>query len=165
MKILREQWQGLGMAFDYALGLSSPNAPKLQINDPLDKVPEPTGDTEMAAAVWRNLLGARGARGIDDPGRVRRAFNVSGEYAMPKLNKENPEESLKKLEETDDNSGIYDFVGEETQRYLQYPQLMFTLVRYVRTELARLEDISDTHIIEGGGVGTFGRLGKEKTNA
>ena len=56
MQVLKEQWAGLGMAFDLGLAM---------------------GDTEMAGAVWRNLLGARGARGIPystSPG-FRRSIN------------------------------------------------------------------------------------------
>jgi len=45
-QILREQWHGLGLACDIALM---------------------TGDKDMASAVWRNLLGARGAHGIAYP--------------------------------------------------------------------------------------------------
>jgi len=152
MKILREQWAGLGLAFDYALGLSSPYAPSNAIVSPTQN-----GDTEMAAAVWRNLLGARGAQGIDDPGtgRVRRAFNISGEYGAPKLSKESPDDALKKLETTDDESGVHDFSGDEVDYYVQYPELMLTLTQYVRRELVRLDGISDQAIIDGEGVGKF----------
>ncbi len=108
----------------------------------------------MAAAVWRNLLGARGAHGIDDPGtgRVRRAFNISGEYGAPKLSKESPDDALKKLEATDDESGVHDFSGDEVDYYVQYPELMLTLTQYVRRELVRLDGISDQAIIDGEGV-------------
>ena len=40
MKIFREQWNGLGLTLDYALGLSSPYSP----------TPRNDGDAEMAAA-------------------------------------------------------------------------------------------------------------------
>lgn len=155
MKILREQWAGLGLAFDYALGLSSPYAPSNAITSPTQN-----GDTEMAAAIWRNLLGARGAHGIDDPGtgRVRRALNISGEYGAPKLSKENPDVALQKLEETDDQSGVYDFSGNDLDYYVRYPELMLTLTNYVRRELVRLDGISDKSILNGEGVGKFGPI-------
>lgn len=150
MKIFREQWNGLGLTLDYALGLSSPYS-SVQRND---------GDAEMAAVVWRNFLGARGAHGIDDPGlgKVRHAVNISGEYGKEKLPKDRAEEVLKKLEETDDGSGVYDFVGEETDLYVKYPELMYTLVRYIRRELVRLDGISDKQILSGKGVGDFGKI-------
>lgn len=155
MKILREQWAGLGLAFDYALGLSSPYAPSNAIVSLTQN-----GDTEMAAAVWRNLLGARGAHGIDDPGsgRVRRAFNISAEYGAPKLSKESPDNALKKLEESDDASGVYDFSGSDVDYYVQYPELMLILTNYVRRELVRLDGISDQAILNGEGVGKFGGI-------
>ena len=46
LQIFREQWAGLGLACDVALI---------------------TGDKDMASAMWRNLLGARGAKGIAYP--------------------------------------------------------------------------------------------------
>ncbi|KAI5124350.1 hypothetical protein M0805_008957 [Coniferiporia weirii] len=152
MKILREQWAGLGLTLDYSLGLSSPYAGSAA------GVKSGDGDAEMAAAIWRNFLGARGAHGIDDPGRVRRAVNISGEYGKEKLSKEKPEDSLRKLEETDDGSGVYDFVGEDVRLYVRYPELMHALVQYVRRELVRLEGISDEQIIKGEGVGSFGKI-------
>lgn len=154
MKILREQWAGLGLSLDYALGLSSPFAATVAGPQSGD------GDAEMAAAVWRNFLGARGANGIDDPGvgRVRHAVNISGEYGKEKLSKERPEDSLRKLEETDDGSGVYDFVGEEVVLYVRYPELMYALTKYIRRELVRLEDISDDQILKGEGVGSFGKI-------
>ncbi|KAH8117253.1 ubiquinol-cytochrome C chaperone-domain-containing protein [Phellopilus nigrolimitatus] len=154
MKILREQWAGLNLALDYALGLSSPYAASVSALKSGD------GDAEMAAAVWRNFLGARGANGIDDPGpgRVRHAVNISGEYGKEKLSKERPEDSLRKLEETDDGSGVYDFVGKDVRLYVRYPELMYTLVKYIRKELVRLESISDAQIMKGEGVGKFGKV-------
>ncbi|THH04728.1 hypothetical protein EW145_g5312 [Phellinidium pouzarii] len=154
MKVLREQWAGLGLSFDYALGLSSPFATSVAGARSGD------GDAEIAAAVWRNFLGARGARGIDDPGpgRLRHSVNISGEYGKVKLSKDKPEDSLRQLEETDDGSGVYDFVGEDVKLYVRYPELMRALVGYVRRELTRLEQISDAEIIEGRGLGEFGKI-------
>lgn len=113
----------------------------------------------MAAAIWRNFLGARGANGISDPGngRFHRAVNVSGEYGV-KLPKESPEETLKTLEETDDGSGVHDFTGEDIRLYVSYPELMYTIIKYIRSELMRLQDIPDEQIIGGKGVGTFGKI-------
>ncbi|EJD05758.1 uncharacterized protein FOMMEDRAFT_103971 [Fomitiporia mediterranea MF3/22] len=152
MKILREQWAGLNASLDYALGLSSPFAKNIAGPRSGD------GDAEMAAAVWRNFLGARGAHGIDDPGRVRRAVNISGEYGKEKLQKDRPEDSLRKLEETDDGSGVYDFVGKDVELYVRYPELMYALTKYIRRELKRLEGISDEVILDGEGVGKFGKI-------
>lgn len=150
MKIFREQWAGLGLSFDYSLGLSSPHV----LSSRKD------GDVEMAAAVWRNLLGARGARGIDDPGpgKTRRAVNLGGKVDMQKISDEVPDESLKKMEETDDGSGVYDFSGEDTILYVRYPELMHTIVTYIRRELVRLEGVSDEAIMRGRGVGDFGPI-------
>lgn len=106
MKIFREQWAGLSMSMD--LGLVR-------------------GDAEMAAAVWRNLLGARGARGISFPGvganpspseagntsktGFRRSVNLVGDLV------ENVEKIDVDVEEAkDDLSGVYDFGANEIDR-------------------------------------------------
>ena len=154
MKILREQWVGLGLSLDYALGLSAPSARAIAGHKAGDS------DAEMAAAIWRNFLGARGAQGIADPGtgRTRHAVNISGEYAKPKISSKKPEASLRVLEETEDGSGVYDFVGNDVQLYVQYPELMLTLTAYIRRELTRLENISDEQILKGEGVSNFGKV-------
>lgn len=152
MKIFREQWVGLGISLDHALGLSSPAAQVLAGPKAGD------ADAEMAAAVWRNFLGARGAQGIADPGKTRHAINISGEYGKEKLSKEAPDVSLRTLEEKDDGSGVYDFVGEDVRLYVQYPELMLTLILYIRRELVRLEKISDNEILNGEGVSGFGKI-------
>jgi len=95
MKILKEQWAGLGMSLD--LGLVR-------------------GDAEMAAAVWRNLLGARGARGIElsregDAGGYRRAVNLVGGLVDDVRKLDVDKEELK-----DDNSGVHDFAPSESDR-------------------------------------------------
>ena len=158
MKIFREQWAGLGLSLDYALGLSSPHASSVSGPKASD------ADAEFAAAVWRNFLGARGALGIDDPGsgRVRHAVNIHGDYNKVKLAKDKPEESLKNAEELDDESGVHDFTGEDTKLYVQYPELMYTLVQYIRRELSRLDKIPNEQILQGGGVGKFGKIELEK---
>ncbi|KAH9012300.1 hypothetical protein EDB85DRAFT_2281306 [Lactarius pseudohatsudake] len=68
MKIFREQWAGLGVALDLALAQSS--------------------DAELAAAMWRNPLGARGAQGLalalaptSPVPEFRRAVNPGGAVA------------------------------------------------------------------------------------
>ncbi|KAF5338517.1 hypothetical protein D9611_013257 [Ephemerocybe angulata] len=140
MKIFKEQWAGLGLAFDLAMV---------------------QGDQEMAAAVWRNLLGARGAQGIEYPlpgskeakaatanananARFRRAVNlVGGEVVnVEKLD-------LEKEERTDDESGVHDFPPSEVDKYLTYPVVMRDLTEYVRRELARLDRVRDEDIMEG----------------
>lgn len=130
MKIMREQWAGMGMSFD--LGLVR-------------------GDADMAAAVWRNLLGARGARGIVYPTSpqagtpekpyFRRSVNlVGGEIdKVSKLDKE----GLEAEEARDDGSGVHDFVPTEAGLYVEYPELMADIIAYCRRELVRLEKIPD----------------------
>lgn len=128
MKIFKEQWAGMGLSFDLALV---------------------KGDAEMAGAVWRNLLGARGSRGIaysnaDGQAQFRRAVNLVGgevvNVAKIDINKE---------ETRDDGSGVHDFPPSEVDKYVKYPELMLDLVSYVRRELARLEKISDHDIMSG----------------
>lgn len=137
MKIFKEQWAGMGLAFD--LGLVK-------------------GDMEMAGAVWRNLLGARGAQGIAFPDvetssapgspppaqKFRRSVNlVGGEVVnVAKID-------VLKEEAKDDGSGVHDFAPEEADLYLEYPELMLDVVRYVRKELVRLEGLSDDEIMSG----------------
>jgi cytochrome b pre-mRNA-processing protein 3 len=133
MKIFKEQWAGMGMAFD--LGLVK-------------------GDMEMAGAVWRNLLGARGARGIvyPDPSspsttHFRRSVNLVGgsDAEIKKLAKV----GLEAEEARDDNSGVHDFPPEESDKYVEYPQVMLDVVEYIRRELVRLEKIPDEVIAQG----------------
>ncbi|KAG1858559.1 hypothetical protein F4604DRAFT_1185570 [Suillus subluteus] len=120
MKILKEQWAGMGMSLD--LGLVR-------------------GDAEMAAAVWRNLLGARGANGIglDQEGNgsgYRRAVNLVGGLVEDVRKVDVDKEELK-----DDNSGVHDFAPSENDRYIGYPELMVTLVSYICREILRLERV------------------------
>ena len=56
---------------------------------------------------------------------------------------------IDKEEAKDDGSGVHDFPPEECDKYLAYPELMLTLVSYVRRELVRLEAVSDEEIIHG----------------
>ncbi|KAF8623160.1 hypothetical protein AX15_006479 [Amanita polypyramis BW_CC] len=127
MKIFKEQWMGLGLSFDLAL---------MQ------------GDMEMAAAIWRNLLGARGARGIMYPNNensasyYRRTVNLVGGEVVNVAKIDVDKEELK-----DDGSGVHDFPPERVDEYVKYPELMLELVEYVRRELVRLENISDEDIM------------------
>ncbi|KAJ3730568.1 hypothetical protein C8R42DRAFT_715239 [Lentinula raphanica] len=128
MKIFKEQWMGMGMWFDYGLV---------------------TNDMELASAVWRNLLGARGSQGIAYPGsnppKFRRGVNLVGGKV------ENPEKiDLEKEQSRDDGSGVHDYPPEEIDKYVRYPELMLDIVTYMRREIARLEKISDEEIMEGG---------------
>ncbi|KAF8903866.1 hypothetical protein CPB84DRAFT_1835768 [Gymnopilus junonius] len=145
MKIFKEQYTGMGLSLD--LGLVK-------------------GDQELAAAVWRNLLGARGAQGIAYPNpsspsatspSFRRAVNlVGGEVVnVAKLD-------LKKEETTDDGSGVHDFPPSESDNYLTYPEVMLNIVGYVRRELKRLEKVSDEDIV--GGDWTKLKFGRVKSN-
>ncbi|KAJ3506706.1 hypothetical protein NLJ89_g6720 [Agrocybe chaxingu] len=135
MKIFKEQWMGMGISLSLGLVKS---------------------DQELAAAIWRNLLGARGAGGIALPsssgansaaetnGYFRRAVNLVGGEVV-NLSKVD----LEKEERTDDGSGVHDFPPEEVDKYLAYPETMLTLVRYIRCELVRLAKVSDEDILEG----------------
>jgi cytochrome b pre-mRNA-processing protein 3 len=144
MRIFKEQWTGMGMAFD--LGLVK-------------------GDMELAGAVWRNLLGARGARGIAyppagsasagssamietlTPTTFRRAVNLVGGLVEDpaKVDKR----GLDVEEATDDHSGVHDFPPSEADKYVGFPETMVDVVTYVRRELQRLERIEDDVIIRG----------------
>lgn len=128
MRILKEQWAGLGMSFD--LGLV-------------------TGDVELAGAVWRNLLGARGARGIPlspEDATFRRSVNPMGS-STGKVTIKMLESGLESQEAKDDGSGVHDYPLERVDKYVTYPELMLDIVGYVRRELKRLEAISDDEII------------------
>ncbi|KAJ7647544.1 hypothetical protein FB45DRAFT_893715 [Roridomyces roridus] len=128
LKIFKEQWTGFCLAFDLAL-----------VN----------GDMEMAAAVWRNLLGARGASGIafpDDPSApsFRRAVNLLGGTVVNPAKVDFDKEAV-----TDDGSG-----------------LMLEIVKYVRRELVRLESLSDEEIVSiSWDEMAFGRVREDKTEA
>ncbi|KDR65768.1 hypothetical protein GALMADRAFT_131306 [Galerina marginata CBS 339.88] len=131
MKIFKEQWTGLSLSFD--LGLVK-------------------GDMEMAGAVWRNLLGARGAQGIiyHDPASpsstptFRRAVNLVGGEVVNVAKVD-----LEKEEVTDDGSGVHDFAASEADKYLAYPEVILDVVGYVRRELDRLGKVGDVDIISG----------------
>ncbi|KAI8976328.1 hypothetical protein BD414DRAFT_496587 [Trametes punicea] len=140
MKIFKEQWAGMGMSFDLGLVRS---------------------DAELAAAVWRNLLGARGARGIAysdpsiDPSQpyFRRTVNLFG-GEVEKLSKIEKKGGLEAEERRDDGSGVHDFPPSEVDKYVAYPETMATVVEYVRRELVRLEGIPDEVFLGKGEIGT-----------
>ena len=131
MKIFKEQWAGMGLSFD--LGLVK-------------------GDMELAGAVWRNLLGARGAQGIAYPNassststpHFRRSVNLVGGEVI-NVSKVD----FEKEEAKDDGSGVHDFAPEEADRYLTYPEVMLDVVGYLRREIARLDKVSDETIMNG----------------
>src|ERR1700722_13493813 len=139
MKIFKEQWAGMGMSFD--LGLVK-------------------GDMEMAGAVWRNLLGARGARGITF--ETSSTTTEGNQLASPSFRRsinlvggliEDPAEIDKKgldVEEArDDYSGVHDFPPSESDKYVSYPEVMLDIVSYVRREVARLDGVVDNEILHG----------------
>ncbi|KAI0751677.1 hypothetical protein C8Q80DRAFT_1158894 [Daedaleopsis nitida] len=131
MKIFKEQWAGMGMSFDLGIVRS---------------------DEELAAAVWRNLLGGRGARGIVYPSPdvtsdayFRRTINLAG-GEVEKIEKIE-QAGLEAEEARDDGSGLHDHPPSQVEKYVQYPELMATVVEYVRRELVRLERLSDEEIM------------------
>ena len=129
MKIFKEQWAGMGLSFD--LGLVK-------------------GDMELAGAVWRNLLGARGAQGIAYPDtssstpHFRRSVNLVGGEVINVAKVD-----IEKEEAKDDGSGVHDFSPEEVDKYLTYPHVMLEVVAYLRREIARLDKVSDEAIMNG----------------
>jgi len=144
MKIFKEQWAGMGMSCDISLL---------------------RGDADMAATVWRNILGGRGARGIVYPSDVdassgkqyfRRSVNlVGGEVEKVKKLEER---GLEAEEARDDGSGVHDYAPHEADKYVAYPELMAAIVAYIRRELVRLEKIPDEIIM---GPGVTGREGDD----
>jgi cytochrome b pre-mRNA-processing protein 3 len=154
MKIFREQWAGLGVALDLALAQGS--------------------DSALAAAIWRNLLGARGAQGLalalaptSPVPEFRRAVNPGG--AVARLS----EAARMREEMRDDGSGVHDFGPEERDAYVRFPETMLVLTTYVRAEVARLATIPDEKIMRTGvalgqeaeGVDAlrFGKIASTKT--
>ncbi|KAH9940622.1 hypothetical protein B0H21DRAFT_575531 [Amylocystis lapponica] len=158
MKIFKEQWTGMGMSFDVALL---------------------RGDADMAGAVWRNFLGARGARGIvypsasvseDETQYFRRTINLEG-GEVEKV-KTVAKRGLEVEEARDDGSGVHDYAPRDADKYVAYPELMAALVVYARRELMRLDSLPDEAIMgpavvgrEGEGVRNlkFGRVRDART--
>jgi cytochrome b pre-mRNA-processing protein 3 len=107
MKAFRDQYNGLTLALDLALAHGS--------------------DAELAAAIWRNLLGARGRDGIPY------AHSAAEERARGAK---------------DDGSGVREFVDDDVEKYVGYPQTMVRLVKYTRMEIARLAAVPDDVIVQ-----------------
>lgn len=145
MKIFKEQWQGMGMSYD--LGLVK-------------------GDDELAAAIWRNILGARGARGILYPSGIvdapssspqerryfRRSVNLVGGEVINV--KKIDEHGVDAEEARDDGSGVHDYTPSDMDRYVVYPELVATVMNYIRREIARLDNLPDKAFIGPGTLGT-----------
>ncbi|KAH6892754.1 hypothetical protein BKA70DRAFT_1233491 [Coprinopsis sp. MPI-PUGE-AT-0042] len=117
MRIFDGQWAGLELLFDFA---------KCQSNQ------------EMAAAIWRNLLGAGGGTNST----YRRAVNlVGGEAVSANIWRR----GVRRMME----GGVHDFAPDGADKYLTYPEVMLGLTTklrrpisfygYVRRELSRLE--------------------------
>jgi len=111
------------------------------------------GDMELAGAIWRNLLGARGAQGIAYPDtplsksttpHFRRSVNLVGGEVINVAKVD-----IEKEEAKDDGSGVHDFAPEEADKYVTYPEVMLDIVAYLRREIARLDKVSDEAIISG----------------
>jgi len=116
------------------------------------------GDAEMAGAVWRNLLGARGARGIPydaSPG-FRRSINPITGGKMSAARLKLLERGFESEEAKDDNSGVADYPKDRLDKYVAYPELMVDIVAYIHRELKRLEGISDDDVL-----GLSKELGRE----
>jgi cytochrome b pre-mRNA-processing protein 3 len=141
MKILREQWAGLGLSLDLALAQSS--------------------DAILAGAIWRNLLGARGAQGLAlalEPSLSPPTSPVP-EFRRAVNQARMSEAELAREERRDDGSGVHDFGPEDRDAYVRFPETMLILTTYVHAEVARLADISDEKI-----MGTGAALGREGDN-
>ena len=66
------------------------------------------------------------------------------------------ERGLEAEEARDDGSGVHDFPPSEADKYLAYPELMSTIIHYIRRETARLDGLSD-EVLAGPGIsGTEG---------
>ncbi|KAF8516228.1 ubiquinol-cytochrome C chaperone-domain-containing protein [Gautieria morchelliformis] len=132
MKIFREQWAGLGLACDAALI---------------------TGDKDMASAMWRNLMGARGARGIAYPTLSTTPVGTSETHSHASNPRVGSSSQPPAKSEDPSTGGVADFEGSAIDRYVMYPELLLVLTSYLRRELVRLEQVSDTTILGGKGRG------------
>lgn len=111
---LRDQWNGSNAAYDLAVM---------------------TGDTELAAAIWRNVFAARGEKAYKEanlPVEERDAL-------IEKRRKANDPEA--------DGAPLEDI-----------PNLVFQFVAHIRREMQRLEGVPDGEVIAGR-VGKIGRIG------
>jgi cytochrome b pre-mRNA-processing protein 3 len=109
MRVLREQWAGLALALDVALA---------------------RGDAELAAAAWRNLMGARGAQGIaypwagmtpeQDAAHFHRAINFAGMKAREAKKVDDAPERVAAQERQDDFSGVHDYRPSEVRSFVAW---------------------------------------------
>ncbi|KAG6837466.1 hypothetical protein H0H93_009009 [Arthromyces matolae] len=77
-------------------------------------------------------------------------FNAGAQPASELDNRTvRPAAFISKEESQDDGSGVHDFLPEEADLYLEYPQLMLDIVGYIRRELVRLEKLSDQQVMRG----------------
>ncbi|KAI0363063.1 hypothetical protein BV20DRAFT_1069701 [Pilatotrama ljubarskyi] len=120
MKIFKEQWAGMGMSFDLGPVRS---------------------DAELAAAVWRNLLGARGAGGIMHHSAgagatpaFRRMVNLTARE-VEKLARLKKRGGLEAGERRDDGSGVHVHPPAEADKYITYPEAMATRLERVPDEV------------------------------
>ncbi|KAF8874723.1 hypothetical protein CPB85DRAFT_1346552 [Mucidula mucida] len=95
MKVFRDQWQGMWVSLDHGLV---------------------AGDEHLAATIWRNVLGARGAH---DPFPEKKGGASLASHGAPP-------------------SPI------PFSSYPAFPELSLALTRYIRRELKRLENIPDS---------------------
>jgi cytochrome b pre-mRNA-processing protein 3 len=140
MKILREQCTGLGLALDLALAQSS--------------------DAILAGAIWRNLLGARGAHGLElalaPPQSSPPPTSPVPEFRRAVNQARMSDAERAREERRDDGSGVHDFGPEERDAYVRFPETMLVLTAYVHAEVARLASVPDEKI-----MGTGASLGRE----
>ncbi|TRM69232.1 hypothetical protein BD626DRAFT_447010 [Schizophyllum amplum] len=127
LKIHRDQYMGFTLSMDAALV---------------------QGDMEMAASIWRNLLGARGAAGIVLPAPGQGPQKYYRRSINPPIS-EPHKIDVEREQWVDDHSGVHDFPPAEADKYLTYPELMLDLVTYVRREIKRLEEIPDEAFLWG----------------
>ncbi|KIY63896.1 hypothetical protein CYLTODRAFT_359220 [Cylindrobasidium torrendii FP15055 ss-10] len=122
MKVFREQYRGMGVALDYALATNS--------------------DHHMAAALWRNILGARGREGL---GLSDTASGRSADTAA------NGEALVESKPSSDATAVPHDPLGAPlpSSSYLSFPPFLLQITAYVRRNLARLDAIEDEAFVHG----------------
>jgi cytochrome b pre-mRNA-processing protein 3 len=135
MKIFREQWAGLGLSLDLALAEGS--------------------DAMLAGVIWRNFLGARGAQGFALALAPSSPTLAAPEFRRAVNQARMSETERAREERRDDGSGVHDFGPEDRDAYVRFPETMLVLMAYIRSEVARLADISDERIM--GSVAALGR--------
>jgi cytochrome b pre-mRNA-processing protein 3 len=132
MNEMRDQWNGA--TFSYDLGLVS-------------------SDSEMSAAIWRNVFAGRGLDGKGevvgkhgktsmDPRPVQ-STSTSSSSPSPSLTADSTQDSLSRPTTLSDTT------------LAELPFHLYVFTAYIRRELRRLDFISDEDVI-GGRLGTFG---------